>query len=81
MFFSSVVKMSGPNLWTVVWLFLLWATFTKSEEAQPVTKGKLVENIHMIGDITNAINYNDLRQKKGETSYSFFIHQMKANKR
>ncbi|XP_040211572.1 fibrinogen-like protein 1-like protein [Rana temporaria] len=56
--------MSGPNLWTVVWFFLLWATFTNAEEAQQVTKGKLVDNIHMVKDITDAINYNELRQKK-----------------
>ncbi|KAM5152481.1 fibrinogen-like protein 1-like protein [Mantella aurantiaca] len=57
--------MLGSKLWTVGWLFLSGVTFAASEEAAQPAKGKsLVENSHMIENISDAINYDELRQRK-----------------
>ncbi|XP_072275177.1 fibrinogen-like protein 1-like protein [Pyxicephalus adspersus] len=57
--------MLGPKLWTIGWLFLSGVTFTKSEVAEQSRKEtSLVDNDHMIDNISLALNYNELRQRK-----------------
>ncbi|XP_068103534.1 fibrinogen-like protein 1-like protein [Hyperolius riggenbachi] len=63
---SEVGRFWDPRMWAVVWLLLLGAAFSSTEEGKDADNAKAlgIANIKMVDDITSALNYNELRQKK-----------------